>query len=129
MNKELKELEEQKKLKKEINEKIKDKKLSEGKIIFFERKYHFENGEKIEENKGYFYMYKIEDGKALMSSKTEIILFAWNNNKSPEDNVKDAKIIADNYTAAFNMGDEETRGMLKNDLYYIADWASTFAVK
>ncbi|QTL98657.1 LysM peptidoglycan-binding domain-containing protein [Iocasia frigidifontis] len=114
-------------LEEDINNYIKDKKLSEGKVIFFERDHRIEDGEIIEENRGYFYMYQIENGKALMSSKTEIIDFVWNDNIEPQANIKDANKIADNYTAAFNMGDEESRGMLKNDLYYIADWGSTFA--
>ncbi|AZO95792.1 LysM domain-containing protein [Halocella sp. SP3-1] len=113
-------------LEEDINNYIKDKKLSEGKVIFFERDHRIEDGEIIEENRGYFYMYQIEKGKALMSSKTEIIDFVWNDNIEPQANIKDANKIADNYTVVFNMGDEESRGMLKNDLYYIADWGSTF---
>src|SRR5690554_4218601 len=109
---------------KELEEKIKKNSLvsSSGRVVHFERDYDYKD--MVWEDSGNFYMYQIENGKALMSTKTEIIDFVWNDNVNTDKNIRDANEIADNYTVAFNMGDEESRGMFKNDLYYIADWGS-----
>ncbi|MTI62192.1 MAG: hypothetical protein FH762_19780 [Firmicutes bacterium] len=78
---------------KELEKRIKDFQddnnlINLGKIVHFERDYDYKD--MVWKNEGNFYMYQIENGKALMSSKTKIIDFVWNDSVNTDKNIKDA---------------------------------------